>query len=125
MAVPYERPSPDELQAMIDDAVGHEEGELTTALTTKGMDTRGCYTFRRTGSCMKSLSVDTGGHESIELENRRGRKVTVGSNPTPSATNSTKARLRADRVPADADTSATGNGRRWSDLGPEVPLAKR
>jgi hypothetical protein len=32
--------------------------------------------------------VDGGGRNSVELENRRGRKVTVGSNPTPSATES-------------------------------------
>jgi len=56
---------------------------------------------------MESLGMDAGGRDSIELENRRGRKVTVGSNPTPSATESGVSGLfrestQTARVPCDA-----------------------
>jgi hypothetical protein len=75
---------------------------LTTTLTTKEAHFSGKYVLRRTSYCTELLSVDGGGHESVELENRRRRKVIVGSNPTPSATDSralARARSRITESP--------------------------
>jgi hypothetical protein len=61
---------------------------VTTSLTTKGANIGVEYTLRWTDYHTRLLGLDAGGLYSVELENRRGREVTVGSNPTPSANES-------------------------------------
>jgi len=45
---------------------------LTTTLTTKGMNISGQYELWPTDYCTGLLSVDVGGLDSVELENRQG-----------------------------------------------------
>jgi hypothetical protein len=61
---------------------------MTTTLTTKRAHIGAKYTLWRIDYRTELLGLDNGGHDSVELENRQRLKSLVGSNPTPSATES-------------------------------------